>query len=422
VKHAIEQLKEGGVCSNNKPCPLKDQVMQLTGDVATLTATVSLLNTEIQALGGEKADSGLKTTLIQTVETLDEKRNSLAYLQSKLTAYINLITDIQTVRWPEENGSLTKTIQVTNDAIQKWTECSGDKTYNGCQSEVAILRANMTVHLALYQKRDGKWQGPAQTSESNLAARALHSIGQSIIHRRGCDSSSCRDGIPVRFPQTGRLVVCSPEQCPDPYEEVPLNKPGQEQIASDFPILQFGKVYYVPAGGGIFRAENGIVALDANGNPASIEVIEKVAGAVAASASLKDIATEIAALPGQKRANQLAETQGKTGQLNANVALTAAQASAAVSGQTSKLSAQTAIIAAQNNLATAQASADSATITNQTTLLNARAALASAQANSQVSDETNVLAAQTALLNAQAAQINAAQALAKAKQASSPSP
>jgi hypothetical protein len=164
--------------------------------------------------------------------------------------------------------------------------------------------------------------------------------------------------------------------------------PNNSQL--DQLVLQMGQQYVVPLTGGYFKSETAVIALDSNGLPTSIQVVEKAAAGAVLSGAAKDTATQLAALPGQIRAAQLAQTKDQTSQLTAQAALDLAQANAGVSGQTGQLAAQTALI-------------------------NAQIALANAQTNAGIPLQTAGVAAQTALLNAQAAQINAAAALAKAK-------
>jgi len=356
---------------------LKKQADEAVAALASATAKVALLTAQANA------DKTLKKDLVAALATQATRQSRLAAVQAKLANALKITADVQVVTWPHRASDVRKdTPYVLDPAVfNKWFTQDANRT--------AIDQFN--VYLALYRQNSaGGWipPGPAPTCDVSL-------------------------GVPVRLAQTGRLLICTGEPCPQELDET---KTGTKKISmNDFNVLQFGKMYIVPLTGGSFKAEKAVIALDQNGLPTSIQVVEKVAAAAALAGTAKDAATQFADLPAQIRAAQLAKTKAQIDQAEANAAL----ANAGLEGQTSNLAAQTAFINAQNELAMAQENAglqrQTSGLAAQTSLLNAQAALATAQANAQVVDQTSVLGAQATLINAQASQINASAALARAQ-------
>lgn len=371
---------------------LKETLDEANVTLTTTTAKVALLTAQSQA------DANYKKELVRALEDQDTARKRVADLQRELTVLLKATSHTQVVLWPRKSSEFgtDNPFNLPRDVFAKWSSLPRatpkdiqifDKTYG-------LVSKQFAVHTALYQaEMDGTWTTPKPSAHIDVTV-----------------------GVPVRLARVGRLLICTQDKCPTliPADGILNDKISQ----TDQVVLQMGRVYVVPLTGGTWRSQSGIIAMDSSGLPTTIQVQEKVAGAVAASGAAKDVATQLAALPADIRAAELARTKAKTEQLTAESALKTAQANLAVADQTSSLAAQLALIKAQSDLATAQLNASglAAAQTNaQTALLNAQLALATAQANSGVINQTSVLAAQTSLLNAQTAQINAANALAKAQ-------
>lgn len=368
--------------------PLKKQVDNATAALEIATARVILLSAQA------KADPSLKPQLVIALGHQADRKNDLSALQKKFAGNLKLTSDVQIITWPLRSSDYVTAapFELPDDVFQEWAMPFADS---------AAAKAQFAVYFALYRRTGDNpgWQ-PAQTLMS------------------GSSTVNVDHGVPVRLPQLGRLLTCVKAACPTTVlPEGPSKNPTQ--TAADLPVLQLGQIYMVPVGGGAFRSESAAIALNDDGLPISIQVAQKVAAAAAATGAAKDAATQLGALPGQIDAARLARTEAELKQLKANADLAAAQANAAVQGQTSALAAQTALVNAHTNLATAQANAglplQTAALSAETALLNAQAALANAQANAQNVDQTSAWGAQATLANAQAAQINAAAALAKAQ-------
>lgn len=366
-----------------KKIGLKARVDQNIADLAAATAKLTLLTAQAQS------DASYKAQLATALADQAALQSQLSVHQALLAKYIHLTSDTQVVSWPRMANDFRRDepYLLDDDTYFKWATPNADS---------AQARGDFGVYLALYRQNlsDGAWSRPGPPPISDVSV-----------------------GVPVRLAQIGRLLVCVGSKCPLMLAEGQNRNP--KQIASDFVVLQLGQLYNVPLTGGTFKAETAVVAMDSNGLPTIIQVSEKAAAGAVLATATKDAATQLAALPAQLRAAELAKTTAQTSQITANVALSTAEANAAAQGETSTLAAQTALLNAQNALATAKANAgmplQTAAVTAQTALLNAQAALVTAQANSTVTDQTSVLAAQTTLINAQTAQINAAAALAKAQ-------
>ncbi len=367
---------------------LRTRVDNATAALELATAEVALLTAQV------KADSSLKPRLVTALADQAKRKTELSDLQNNLDADLKLTTDVQLVTWPLQS-TVYRTVNpydIAPSVVEKWLEPEQ-------QGKPDLTQ--FAVHFALYRhdSASGQWL-PAETVMSGAGA-----VDVSV-------------GVPVRLSQMGRLLTCVRLACPtEPLTAIP--SASSMQTANDLPILQLGQIYVVPVTGGLFKSESAEIALNDSGLPTSIRVAEKASAAAGASATAKDAASQIAALPGQISAARLARTQAEVNQLNANAALATAQANATVQGQTATLAAQSALITAQTNLATAQANAglplQTSALNAATALLNAQGALATAQASSKDIDQTSVWAAQASLANAQAAQINAAATLAKAQ-------
>jgi hypothetical protein len=409
VKDALAALKP-----TNGPS-LKDKVDQDTKDVAAATAKVTQLTPLYQGGGGTGGGGGGgagadKTPLITAVNDLLTKQQTLNDDQAKLTANLNVLTTTQTVVWPAtaKKVSTDAPFSLDQNVAQSWVDWSGLPLG---QKTAPVGTAAFNVWLALY-KSDG------------VGGWAIPSVPPKI--------GDVKVGVPVRLPHVGRLLACTSTKCD---LTLSANWVADDKhtllIQPDAPVLQFGQLYNVPITGGTFKSEGAVIALDANGVPTSIEVSEKQAAAVSATATLQSTATTLAALPGQIAAARLAATQAQTNQITANNALTAAQAAAPTAGGIAAANAQAAYLNATGALATAHANANAAgqlgqlaaqtAIANQQVALDTQQAnLASAQANATVARAVDTLAANTSLINAQAAQINAQVAVAKAQAALQP--
>jgi hypothetical protein len=397
---------------------LKEKVDDETAALASATAEVAVSTALAQA------DQVYKNRLAEAIQKQNEARKKLEEDQKELTKNLKITSDTQVVSWPLKADEVRKdTPYAISEALfEKWTGLKGgggEKEKELFHKAYEEVNRQVGVYLALYkQEPSGSWKAPDSASLEKPV--------------------DVKTGVPVRLAQIGRLLICLTKSCPDSIPVEGINEKTIKQ--SDQVVLQLGQMYIVPVAGGIFRSETGVIALDTNGLPTSIRVARTAAAGANLTATAKDVATQLAALPADVRAAELARIKAQTDQLNAQSALKTAQANLSVADQTSSLAAQTALIDAQTGLATAQinagfplataalkaqadyynaqtglTSAASAQISAQTALLNAQVALANAQANAAVIDQTSVLAAQATLLNAQTALINAAAALAKAE-------
>lgn len=384
VAAAVAKLYPAG---SMKSPGLRKVVEASTAELAQATAKVALLTAQAQI------DKSFASQLTAALKKQDEKRQQLATDQQALEANLKLTTSTQFIRWPNSSADFhTPTPYGLDDfSLKKWFVPIDDAEH------LKAAKGEFDVYFRIYEKQrsDGRWVKPNAPVPPDV-----------------------KEGVPVRLARVGRMLTCFKQACPTTADESPPPE-GADRAATDQVILQLGQVYVVPLTGGTFKAENAVVAMDANGLPTSIQVVEKSAAAEALSGTLKDAATQLAALPGQVRNAELLKTKAETDQLAAEAALTKAQAGAGTQAQLSALETQTALVNAQAALATARNNASfplqTAAVTAQTALLNAQAALVEAQAKTAYVDENSALGARTALINAQAAQINATTALARAQ-------
>ena len=389
VTHLYPSDQKGG---------LKAVVEKETADLADSTARLALLTAK------KVTDDNVKKILSDALIEQDRLEVKLESDQRALADNLKRTTNTVTVTWPALGTQfVTETpFQIDQGKLTHWLK-------EGIEPPKSIL-VKFGVHAAIYRfnASDGTWSLPDIPATKEGKPATKHEKQVTV------DTSV---GIPVRLAGAGRLLVCVSAECP--YSLDVNFTPNDDQISSDFPILQLGQVYVLPVTGGGFKSESAVVTLDVSGLPTQLQTSEKASAVAGITGAAKDASTQLAALPASIRAAELAKTQAETNQLTANANLAAAQASSGIQGNTATLNAQAAFITAQNNLAVAQKNAgitvSTAEITAQSNLISAQSTLVTAQANAGVVDETSVLGAQTALVNAQAALINANSALAKAQ-------
>lgn len=377
---------------NGQPS-LKKSVDNATALLAQRTATLASLNAQLAA---DKTDKTLQGKVVQAIQQQKNASDRLEKLQTQLAASLKVTTDIQTITWPNRSSetSTTAPFKINPDLLKKWMASPVDKaTFDEADKR-------LSVHLALYsQPTNSAWE----------PLKPLKTDGLKI------------EGVPVRQARSARLLMCIEDACPPKLTEgVNLT---EKQYAADFPVLQAGPTYWLPAEGGAFRSQSLAVTLNANGNPSEIHTMEKVAVAESMSGTAKSVATLLSELPAALDAAKLAQIKAETDQLNADIAQQSAQATAGMQTQTNTVTAQKNLVEAKKAYDAAVSSAslqgqqqEKASLSAQSDVLEAQAILATAQAKSQVVNETSVLAAQTSLLTAQTMQINAAKALVAAQQ------
>jgi hypothetical protein len=396
-----------------KGTPLKDIVDADTDAVTAATARVTQLAAAVET------DPSAKHALSLASQDLVAKTAQLTEDQAQLNANLKVIQTVQTVVWPLAGGDVAAAhiFRMSQGEAQKWIEWrQPDGTWKAggpdyMPREIAVDQFD--VSLALYHPdAHGGWTTIPRTTA-------------------GAD---IKVGVPVRVAGPGRLLVCTGgldeqqvDRGPCPVELPADWHPGKNQSIPLHPdplVLQLGQMYVVPVAGGRFKSEAAVIALDANGNPTSIEIAEKGAVAQAATGTVAQGLTSIAAIPNQVSAARLARTQAETSQINAENALAQAQANSQTSGATAQATAEAALATAQANLATARANAESAGPAGQLALVTAQNNLAVAQAaaearlaNPDALKQIDLANTQTSIFNAQAAQVNAQVALAKAKAA-----
>jgi hypothetical protein len=370
---------------------LKDKVNADTDAVTAATGKVTLLTAQSQA------DSSFKTQLAAAEAVLSAAQATLSGDQTKLAKDLKITTDTQQVVWPLKADQLRAdhAYHLSSGTLNNWVKWSAP--WPG--TTPPIDTQGFDVSLALYQSDgNGGWAAATKSTDGDVSV-----------------------GVPVRMGRIGRLLVCTGANvCPAALaaDWTPTDKQSVG-IQPDVNVLQLGTVYNIPVRGGTFKSEGAVIALDANGLPSSIEVSEKAAAGAAAASSAASAATAIANIPAQIAAAKLARTQAETAQVNAQSALSTAQANAATAAPTAAAQAQSALLGAQAALATAKANAQTAgpigVMAAQTAEITAQNNLAAAQAGAVNAAQLDALTSQTSLLGAQAAQINAQVALTKAQ-------
>jgi len=408
---ALFKCSDEVTAAKTKLNPGKGQGTPLQQIVDADSAAVTAANIQVTKLvTALQTDPSQKHALSQADEDLATKVAQLTKDQAALTANLEVVQNVQTVVWPQHSNDFNQAHAFTlaqTDALNwlfvqqegKWQKWKANPQRPDEKPPV-IPVDQFDVSIALYRPdRDGGWtSAPLTTIAPNIKV-----------------------GVPVRVAGLGRLMICvgaKGEVKDVDHGACPLTLPAEQTLAEnqsvpispDARVLQLGQIYIVPMTGGTFKSEMAAIALDANGNPTSIEIAEKASVASAATGTVAAAATQIEAIPGQIAAAKLARTQAAASQINANDALVQAQANAQLAKPIAQATAQGALATAQANLATAQATAATAgpsgqlaLVTAQNNLAIAQAAAAAAQANPNAQKQIDVANAQAALTQAQAA-------------------
>ena len=374
-----------------------DETLNLKGQLDADTAVLAAVTAKVALLTAQSvADKTYRPKLAQALSDQDLARQKLVKHQEALDDGLKKTSNVQVIIWPPDTKQMKAQgkFKLDQTVIDKWMH----------DVDPLTASANFSVDFAIYVS-----DTDSKTQKTNWKVASPAPI------------TDISKGIPVRLAKMGRLLMWSGSE---PCRAVlsPDARLKDNQTALDTVVLQLGPTYTIPVAGGTFRSESAAITLDANGLPTVIQTGEKVAGAAAFTGSLKDLATQLAALPESIRAAELAKTQAKTNETNADTALAIASATSGMQEQTGTYNAQVALINAQSALSMAQQNVgllplqqQVGTIQAQAAVLSAQAALVTAQANAQVVDNTSVIAAQTALINSQTALINASAALAAAR-------
>ncbi len=233
VVDALAVIADKPPAEDGTPTPsLKDVVKTQTRELAELTATVNRLSAQATALG-PAATTEDRTAFRDAIKAMTDKTAELAANQQALDDALKAVTLVSEEVWPRSGDEFASTTPFRLD--QKVFE---DKWANVQRPELSVT--NFDVYLDLRLKDAGAPGGGVQT----------------VI-----DTAR---GIPVRFAQTGVVRVCATLAC---------NAPGTKVVKSfEAPVLQLGRVVMVPVSGGGWRSTTAGVALDAGGNPTTIEM------------------------------------------------------------------------------------------------------------------------------------------------------
>ncbi|TAJ43156.1 MAG: hypothetical protein EPO54_08355 [Brevundimonas sp.] len=322
VVDALAVIADKPPAEDGTPTPsLKDVVKTQTRELAELTATVNRLSAQATALG-PAATTEDRTAFRDAIKAMTDKTAELAANQQALDDALKAVTLVSEEVWPRSGDEFASTTPFRLD--QKVFE---DKWANVQRPELSVT--NFDVYLDLRLKDAGAPGGGVQT----------------VI-----DTAR---GIPVRFAQTGVVRVCATLAC---------NAPGTKVVKSfEAPVLQLGRVVMVPVSGGGWRSTTAGVALDAGGNPTTIEMGNTVSVGESVTGFAARTATTLAALPGAISGAELARTQARTAQRNADTALLTAMAQGVTGPELTQLQAETAL----TNARTAQLAAQAALVTAQ---------------------------------------------------------
>uniref|UniRef100_I2PZ30 Uncharacterized protein n=1 Tax=Desulfovibrio sp. U5L TaxID=596152 RepID=I2PZ30_9BACT len=297
VKNALAVLRPPtGILS------AKEKVKVAEDAVAAWTTKVSVLTALVQT---GKGNSKLLDDAMKQKAAAQEQLNKD---QESLDTNTKAVTDIQNLTWPLQAGQFRTDppFSLALDVYKAWST-----------TPVEDLRRRFDVHLALYrQDAGGTWVEPAKPPTSDPKV-----------------------GVPVRLPRTGRLLLCTGQPCA-PTLASDWRAEEKNTKSMDQPVLQLGQLYTVPVRGGVFKSEKAVIAMDVNGLPTSVQVVESTAAMASISGALKE-ATEV---PSKIREGVTKNINDQADQLKARSALDAASANAAVSSQTTVLQAQATLL------------------------------------------------------------------------------
>jgi len=271
-------------------------------------------------------DPSSRQALVQALSDQQNAALEVDLLKQNLTQALQATTDVQTTVWPRVSRGKEWTTVISNTEVLR-KEWADDASPDGWDD----FLKNMDVHAGLYTfNRD--------SGEPELFKAPDHGMSDSSS---GTDASL--DGLPIRVAQMGLLVTCAGPSCNTTSKPDDLLVENTVKVFEQ-PVLQMGDVSFVRMRGGSFKSESAVVKLDDNGNPTSIQVMEKAAAAAGATASVQDALTQLSGIRSTLEANKLAQTNAKTAQYEANTKLATAKATAQLSAQTGQATATAALI------------------------------------------------------------------------------
>lgn len=289
------------------------QVDAATKAVDTLTADIKNLLAKVAAASGNP-DEATKKLLSKRYDSLALANENLKEKTAALNKALKLVTYTETIIWPPDGNTWTKTLPLSESIFNRWGNVDTDEK----------ARAQFSVTLALGLLGQNGREVPPTRSDVKPEL-----------------------GIPYRLPLTGRLDVCAGDTCAT--TDVPL-------ASNDGGVLQLGEVYYLPCISRPFANMNCSFEMTDAGQIKSIGTTQKAAAAEGATSALKDVVTQAASLQDTLSTLDTKKLQAKTAALKAETDYAAAAAALPDAAQTAALKAHTDLLNAQR----AQIEADAA--------------------------------------------------------------
>ena len=234
---------------------LRPGVKAATAIVESRTEALKALQTKVAALG-INVDQRTKTRLSAAYDALSAATEELSDRSDALDKQLKVVTDKQTVRWPDHGNMFAGTIPLDDAVFNRWGSNLDD---------LPSSRDQFTLFLDLAPLAEGG-------RNIDVAARAEPALG-----------------VPFRSPEPGRLRVCGGMRC----------GPGVDILAervSD--VAQLGSVFYLPCKSRPFSSIGCSFTMASDGTLKSMGSAQEAAPAEGASGALLSSLDTAATLQG----------------------------------------------------------------------------------------------------------------------------
>lgn len=288
-------------------------VKKAQADLDEQTLVVSRLVAQIAAAGG--GAQGLLTRLGAEQDVLTALARDLENKKTALKAFLGVVSDTRTTRWPEDGRSFAndpgKPLRPSPAALTRW----------GAEE----LGTPVDVYFALLGPDYRDIVTPATTTTPPVPASTRRSY-LPVVTGPTVAINGATSGLPYREPRPMRLYVCSVGPCSEDVRVLDLNDAGQVVSSTPVQVFQASGMLSLPFQSRRFAninnsaafAQSGVLTAAGSSQPRS-------AGATLAT-TFSDGAAQVVAGVQANRTAETARIKAEVDQLAAERALAEAQA------------------------------------------------------------------------------------------------
>ncbi|TBR36475.1 MULTISPECIES: hypothetical protein [Dyella] len=306
---------------------LQESLKKESDQLVVATRTVTLMTSQL-TVWGRDADKQFKSRLTEAIKQQQDIATKMSADEKSLADYLERTSDTQTYEFPLDRHIASGAKEIPADLVSatgspKWgTVKAGDKSDPRDQFRVYFLIEPSDLH--------GIVSAP-------LPETTACGTNDSLDH--GCAPSlDIQSGVPVRFPRQSKLLMCIAKPCGTGSNEV---------VIWEGPVLQIGRVYPVPAKGGLFKSSTMDMTADGNGVPTMVALADTSAAAASVASGAKQVAASLAGIPAAIDSAKLAEVTAQSNLLQAKNTLATAKANNANQNELAPLQAETTLAQAK---------------------------------------------------------------------------